>query len=87
MPPPPAYRSHPSWPATGSAPAGIPWGPGSPWPGYVTAAVERMRKEDGDKRIDTLFFDYTGYGQHPRVHHHQANAAKLSALVRARMGW
>lgn len=60
--------------------------PGSPWPGYVTAAVQQMRKE-GDKRIDTLFFDYTGYGQHPRVHHHQANAAKLSALVRARMGW
>ena len=61
--------------------------PGSPWPGYVTAAVERMRKEHGDKRIDTLFFEHTGYGQHPRVHHHQANAAKLTALVRARMGW
>ncbi|MFN3790212.1 SGNH/GDSL hydrolase family protein [Massilia sp.] len=61
--------------------------PASPWPGYVTAAVAQMRKEDGDKRIDTLFFDYTGYGQHPRVHHHQANAARLSTLIRARMGW
>lgn len=60
--------------------------PGSPWPGYVTAAVQQLRKE-GDGRIDTLFFDYTGYGQHPRVHHHQANAARLTALVRARMGW
>ena len=60
--------------------------PGSPWPGYVRAAVQEMRT-GGDKRIDTLFFDYTGYGQHPRVHHHAANAAKLSAFVRARMGW
>lgn len=60
--------------------------PGSPWPGYVTAAVERMRR-DGDKRIDTLFFAYTGYGQHPRVNHHQANAAKLTAFIRKKMGW
>lgn len=60
--------------------------PGSPWPGYVTAAVEKMRR-DGDTRIDTLFFGYTGYGQHPRVSHHQANAAKLTAFIRKKMGW
>lgn len=61
--------------------------PGSPWPGYVTAAVERMRKDDGDRRIDTLFFEFTGYGQHPRVRQHQENAAKLAAFIRARLGW
>jgi hypothetical protein len=60
---------------------------GSPWPGYVKTAVERMRKEDGDARIDTLFFPFTGYGQHPRVRQHQENAALLSAFVKARMGW
>jgi hypothetical protein len=60
---------------------------GSPWPGYVKAAVERMRSEEGDRRIDTLFFPYTGYGQHPRVFQHQANAAKLTAFIRQKMGW
>jgi hypothetical protein len=60
---------------------------GSPWPGYVTAAVERMRKQDGEQRIDTLFFDYTGYGQHPRVRQHQENAARLESFIRERMGW
>jgi hypothetical protein len=60
---------------------------GSPWPGYVTAAVERMRRQDGEQRIDTLFFDYTGYGQHPRVRQHQENAARLASFIRERMGW
>lgn len=60
---------------------------GSPWPGYVTAAVERMRKEEGERRIDTLFFEFTGYGQHPRVRQHQENGAKLAAFIRAKMGW
>jgi hypothetical protein len=61
--------------------------PGSAWPGYVTTAVERMRKENGDTRIDTLFFEFTGYGQHPRVKQHQANAAKLTAFIKQKMGW
>jgi hypothetical protein len=61
--------------------------PGSAWPGYVTTAVERMRKENGDTRIDTLFFEFTGYGQHPRVKLHQANAAKLTAFIKQKMGW
>jgi len=61
--------------------------PGSPWPGYVSAAVERMRRQNGDTRIDTLFFPFTGYGQHPRVLHHQTNAAKLAAFIGQKMGW
>jgi hypothetical protein len=60
--------------------------PGSPWPGYVTAAVQQMQ-QDGDKRIGTLFLPYTGYGQHPRVSHHRANAARLTAFIRKKMGW
>ncbi|MEH6434208.1 GDSL-type esterase/lipase family protein [Massilia sp. DD77] len=59
---------------------------GSPWPGYVSAAVRGMQA-DGDKRIDTLFFPFTGYGAHPRVHHHEANAQRLSAFIRRKMGW
>jgi hypothetical protein len=53
----------------------------------VKAAVERMRRQDGEQRIDTLFFDFTGYRQHPRVRQHQENAAKLAAFMKARMGW
>jgi hypothetical protein len=53
----------------------------------VTAAVEQIRKEDQDKRIDTLFFEFTGYGQHPRVKHHQANAVRLTAFITEKMGW
>jgi hypothetical protein len=59
---------------------------GSAWPGYVTAAVERLRK-GGDTRIDTVFFPFSGYGQHPRVKQHQANAAQLTAFIRQKMGW
>jgi len=59
---------------------------GSAWPGYVTSAVERLRK-GGDTRIDTLFFPFSGYGQHPRIKQHQANAARLSAFIRQKTGW
>lgn len=59
---------------------------GSPWPGYVRAAVDGLRK-GGDTRIDTLFFPFSGYGQHPRVKQHQANAALLSAFIRRKMAW
>jgi hypothetical protein len=61
--------------------------PGSPWPGYVTSAVEQIRTEDQDQRIGTLFFEFTGYTQHPRVKQHQANAARLTAFIREKMGW
>ncbi len=61
--------------------------PGSKWPGYITAAVAQMKQETPKEKMDTLFFDFTGYGQHPRVKQHQANAAKLVAFVRDKMGW
>jgi len=59
---------------------------GSVWPGYVSKAVQNLQA-NGDKRIDTLFFPFTGYGQHPRVRHHQVNADLLTGFVRKRMGW
>lgn len=57
------------------------------WPGYITAAVERMRKEHGDKKLDTIFFEFTGYGQHPRIAQHKANAEKLTAFIKKKMNW
>jgi len=59
---------------------------GSPWPEYVKAAVGNLAKA-GDKRIDAVFFPFTGYGQHPRVKQHQDNAKILTAFIRKKTGW
>ncbi|MCU6500634.1 GDSL-type esterase/lipase family protein [Rugamonas sp. A1-17] len=59
---------------------------GSKWPGYVRAAVDQMR-QGGDQRIDTIVFPWTGFGGHPRIKQHQANAAQLTAFIRQKMGW
>lgn len=60
---------------------------GSKWPGYITAAVANLKQSDPAAKIDTLFFEFTGFGGHPRVKQHQANAAKLTALIKQRMAW
>ena len=57
------------------------------WPGYITAAVERMKKEYKDEKLDTIFFEFTGYGGHPRVAQHKANAEKLTAFIKKKMNW
>ena len=61
--------------------------PGSKWPGYISAAVDQLKKENPAEQIETLFFDFTGYEAHPRVSQHRANAAKLTAFVRQKLGW
>ena len=60
--------------------------PGSAWPGYVTSAVAHLRR-DGDRRIDTVFFPFTGYTAHPRLKQQRDNAAILTAFIRRKMGW
>lgn len=57
------------------------------WPGYITAAVERMKKENNDQKLDTIFFEFTGYGGHPRITQHKANAEKLTAFIKQKMNW
>ena len=57
------------------------------WPGYITAAVERMKKENKDTKLDTIFFEFTGFGGHPRIAQHQANAEKLTAFIKQKMNW
>lgn len=59
----------------------------SKWPGYITAAVERMKKENNDRKLDTIFFEFTGYGGHPRIAQHKANAEKLTAFIKHKMNW
>ena len=57
------------------------------WPGYITAAVERMKKENKDAKLDTIFFEFTGFGGHPRIAQHKANAEKLTAFIKQKMNW
>lgn len=60
---------------------------GSPWPGYVEQAVERIKKSSDDQKIHTFFFPFTGYAKHPRVIHHQENARLLTEFIRNTMQW
>lgn len=57
------------------------------WPGYIKAAVERMRAENNDQKLDTIFFAYTGFGGHPRIAQHKANAEKLTKFIKQKMDW
>jgi hypothetical protein len=60
---------------------------GSPWPGYVKSAVDQIRIEDNDARVDTLFFPFTGYSQHPRLMQHKMNADRLTSFIKIKLGW
>ena len=60
---------------------------GSRWPGYISQAVERRKQQNPSAKIETLFFDFTGYKPHPRVHQHKVNADKLTAFIKQKMGW
>ncbi|MCP8900785.1 GDSL-type esterase/lipase family protein [Gilvimarinus xylanilyticus] len=60
---------------------------GSPWPEYIEKAVQQMREQYPDGRFETVFFPFTGYGQHPRVVHNRANAELLTALIKEKMDW
>jgi hypothetical protein len=57
------------------------------WPGYIKTAVADMKKTYGDEKLDVLFFEFTGYGQHPRIAQHKANAAQLTAFIKQKMDW
>jgi len=62
---------------------------GSKWPGYITTAVARIQKDNPKEttKMDSLFFEFTGYEAHPRVKQHQANAATLTAFIKQKMNW
>jgi len=57
------------------------------WPNYIKSAVEKMKQEYQDQKLDTLFFEFTGYGHHPRIAQHKANAKKLVAAIKKKMHW
>lgn len=59
----------------------------SPWPTYIQTAVRKYKKNHKDNDIDTLFFMFDGFGQHPRVKHHQKNAEILTQFIKNKMHW
>ncbi|UTF59546.1 GDSL-type esterase/lipase family protein [Gilvimarinus sp. DA14] len=60
---------------------------GSPWPGYIEQATAQMRELYPQGEFATVFFPFTGYGQHPRVEHNRANAELLTDLIKQKMNW
>ena len=60
---------------------------GSPWPEYIKSAAEQFSREKNDQNIYTTFFEYDGFGKHPRVRHHRKMATELTALIKEKMGW
>src|SRR5690606_31753714 len=60
---------------------------GSAWPDYISAAVARIKTEQNDQRIDTLFFPFKEFYKHPRVHHHRADAELLTTFIQQKMDW
>lgn len=60
---------------------------GSKWPGYIESAINKLKTQEPEAKVDTFFFEFTGYGQHPRIKQHHDNAEKLSRFIAAKMGW
>lgn len=60
---------------------------GSAWPDYISAAVERIKTQQNDQRIATLFFPFKEFYKHPRVHHHRADAELLTTFIQQKMDW
>lgn len=61
---------------------------GSPWPGYITEAVDNLEIQDGDTLLGTHFFPFDpAWTKHPRVRHHQKMADSLTAYISNKMGW
>ncbi|ATO33569.1 Cellulase/esterase CelE [Dickeya dianthicola] len=61
--------------------------PGSVWPSYINAAVERMKNRYNDPNISTLFFDFNGYEAHPRQYQNLINSAVLIKEIERIMNW
>lgn len=61
--------------------------PGSPWPDYIHAAVDRLKAETGDERVAVKILPFGDFYKHPRVSHHRENAEILTAFIKEKMGW
>ncbi|MGF1761272.1 GDSL-type esterase/lipase family protein [Photobacterium sagamiensis] len=60
---------------------------GSKWPAYVESAVEQYRRNNDDDKIDSFFFEYSGFDKHPRIVHHKAMSEELTQFLKTKMSW
>lgn len=58
-------------------------GEGSPWPGYVQAAVDQLH----DQKIYTHFFAYKNTPDHPKVAEQKAMAESLISFIEKTIKW
>jgi len=61
--------------------------PGSPWPGYIQEAVNRLNTTYNDPYVWDCIFPYDGLGTHPHAPQHQAMADQLTALINQHVSW
>ena len=57
--------------------------PGSPWPGYISKAVNKMN----DDKIYTLFIPYKGTSGHPNLQEHHEMAHTLIKFIDKNITW
>ena len=55
---------------------------GSPWPGYIKKAVQKLNDEKNDKNVYSLMFPYKNTPSHPTVSEHKAMADSLTAFIK-----
>ncbi len=60
---------------------------GSPWPGYVTKAVNILKLENSDNKIFTCFFPFKDTPGHPRIEEQQVMANSLIDLIDHNIKW
>lgn len=55
---------------------------GSPWPGYIQKAVQKLSDEKNDKNIYSLMFPNKNIPSHPTISEHKAMADSLIAYIK-----
>ena len=56
--------------------------PGSPWPGYIKKAVEKLKVRNKKVKLSTLFFPYKNTPGHPNVSEHKVMADSLTQFIK-----
>ena len=55
---------------------------GSPWPGYIRTAVQKLKNEKSDKNIYTMMFPFTKKQAHPTLIDHKQMSDDLTAFIK-----
>ena len=55
---------------------------GSPWPGYIQKAVQKLSTEKNDKNIYSLMFPYKNTPSHPTISEHKQMSDSLTAFIK-----